>query len=80
MKGAAGSVVAAIAIGFGSVAASGAQGGAPPVGASVGAPKREREVRHRTVEIDGLEIFYREAGPEDAPALLLLHWFPSSSH
>ncbi|TVY84541.1 putative hydrolase [Lachnellula suecica] len=29
---------------------------------------------------DGLNIFYREAGPQDAPVLLLLHGFPSSSH
>jgi len=35
---------------------------------------------HRTVTIGGLEIFYREAGPADAPVLLLLHGFPSSSH
>jgi pimeloyl-ACP methyl ester carboxylesterase len=34
---------------------------------------------YRTVEIDGLPVFYREAGPQDAPALLLLHGFPSSS-
>ncbi len=34
---------------------------------------------HRTVEIDGLDIFYREAGPKDAPTLLLLHGFPTSS-
>jgi pimeloyl-ACP methyl ester carboxylesterase len=31
------------------------------------------------VRIDGLDIFYREAGPHDAPVLLLLHGFPSSS-
>ena len=37
-------------------------------------------VRYRTVEIDGLSIFYREAGPEDAPTVLLLHGFPTSSH
>jgi pimeloyl-ACP methyl ester carboxylesterase len=37
-------------------------------------------VRHRTVKIDGLDIFYREAGRPDAPALLLLHGFPTSSH
>ena len=37
-------------------------------------------VYHRTVEIDGLEIFYREAGPADAPTVLLLHGFPTSSH
>lgn len=36
--------------------------------------------RHRTVEIDGLDIFYREAGPADAPVVLLLHGFPTSSH
>ena len=34
---------------------------------------------YRTLKVDGLEIFYREAGPPDAPALLLLHGFPSSS-
>ena len=32
------------------------------------------------VDVDGLEVFYREAGPADAPVLLLLHGFPSSSH
>ena len=37
-------------------------------------------VRYRTVEIDGLEIFYREAGSRDTPAVLLLHGFPTSSH
>ncbi len=37
------------------------------------------QARHRTVSIDGLDIFYREAGPADAPALLLLHGFPTSS-
>ena len=35
---------------------------------------------HKTVQIDGLDIFYREAGPKDAPTLLLLHGFPTSSH
>ncbi len=38
------------------------------------------QVLHRTIEIDGLEIFYREAGSRDHPALLLLHGFPTSSH
>lgn len=37
-------------------------------------------VRHRTVKVNGLEIFYREAGRPDAPAVLLLHGFPASSH
>src|SRR5258708_33413543 len=36
-------------------------------------------VSYRTVQVDGLSIFYREAGPKDAPALLLLHGLPSSS-
>ena len=34
---------------------------------------------YRTIQIDGLSIFYREAGPADAPILLLLHGLPSSS-
>ena len=38
------------------------------------------KVAHRTVNIDGLDIFYREAGPKDAPTILLLHGFPTSSH
>jgi CO/xanthine dehydrogenase Mo-binding subunit len=38
------------------------------------------KVAYRTVKIDGLDIFYREAGPQDAPVVLLLHGFPTSSH
>ncbi|MBV8576411.1 MAG: alpha/beta fold hydrolase, partial [Acetobacteraceae bacterium] len=34
---------------------------------------------YRTVQVNGLSIFYREAGRADAPTLLLLHGFPSSS-
>ena len=37
-------------------------------------------VHHRTIPVDGLEVFYREAGPVDAPVLLLLHGYPTSSH
>lgn len=33
-----------------------------------------------TVNADGVDVFYREAGPKDAPVMLLLHGFPSSSH
>jgi alpha/beta hydrolase fold len=44
---------------------------------------KEHPVEHatfyRTVQIDGLSIFCREAGPKDAPVLLLLHGLPSSS-
>lgn len=38
------------------------------------------KTHYRTVAVEGLEIFYREAGPESAPSLLLLHGFPTSSH
>ena len=37
------------------------------------------QVAYRRIEVDGLSIFYREAGRADAPTLLLLHGFPSSS-
>jgi pimeloyl-ACP methyl ester carboxylesterase len=36
-------------------------------------------VAHRTLDVDGVEIFYREAGPPDAPVVLLPHGYPSSS-
>lgn len=35
---------------------------------------------HRTIDVDGVKIFYREAGDSTAPTLLLLHGFPTSSH
>ena len=37
-------------------------------------------INYRTAAVDGLKIFYREAGPADAPTLLLLHGFPSAGH
>ncbi len=37
------------------------------------------DVTHRTVNIDGVEICYRDAGPRDAPVILLPHGYPSSS-
>jgi pimeloyl-ACP methyl ester carboxylesterase len=37
-------------------------------------------INYRTAEVDGLKIFYREAGRPDAPTLLLLHGFPSAGH
>src|ERR1044071_3739581 len=44
---------------------------------------KQRSMEHptfyRTIQIDGLSIFYREAGPKDAPTILLLHGLPSSS-
>ncbi|HEX4853578.1 alpha/beta hydrolase [Arenimonas sp.] len=38
------------------------------------------QVRYQTAEIQGVRVFYREAGPADAPAVLLLHGFGASSH
>src|SRR2546423_12754546 len=37
------------------------------------------EVHHRTAIVHGQQVFYREAGPADAPVVLLLHGFPTSS-
>jgi pimeloyl-ACP methyl ester carboxylesterase len=37
-------------------------------------------ITYRTADVDGFRIFYREAGAQDAPKLLLLHGFPSASH
>ena len=37
-------------------------------------------IRYRKADVDGLGVFYREAGPVDATALLLLHGFPSAGH
>jgi pimeloyl-ACP methyl ester carboxylesterase len=39
----------------------------------------QHPTEYRTVKIDGLSIFYREAGPKNAKTLLLLHGLPSSS-
>src|SRR6195952_244464 len=50
---------------------------------SMEAQKKDRvmneQVFYRTVKVDGLSIFYREAGPIDAPTILFLHGLPSSS-
>ncbi|MGN8250444.1 alpha/beta fold hydrolase [Pseudomonas sp. SMV7] len=43
-----------------------------------GAPSEQ--VSYRTLQVSGFEVFYREAGPHDAPTVLLLHGFPTSSH
>lgn len=48
----------------------------PPAGSGVSA---NRLTTYKTVTVKGLNIFYREAGPSNGPAILLLHGFPSSS-
>jgi hypothetical protein len=47
--------------------------------AATGNPALDTRVRYQTVAIDGIDVFYREAGPAGAPVLLLLHGFPASS-
>jgi len=37
-------------------------------------------VTFQKVDVDGIGVFYREAGPEDAPTILLLHGFPTAGH
>jgi pimeloyl-ACP methyl ester carboxylesterase len=39
-----------------------------------------KTVHYRTASVDGIELFYREAGPAQAPVIVLLHGFPTSSH
>ncbi|MFT4641178.1 MAG: pimeloyl-ACP methyl ester carboxylesterase [Verrucomicrobiales bacterium] len=51
-----------------------------PTQTAISSAEPSNRVYHRTVEIDGQSVFYREAGPKDAPTLLLLHGFPTSSH
>lgn len=55
-----------------------AAGPAPAYSAAVA--RSAPRARYRTIEVDGVEVFYREAGEPDAPAILLLHGFPTSSH
>src|SRR5262245_29912418 len=48
-------------------------------GAAPQAASTSQSVTYKTVSVKGVNIFYREAGPTNAPAILLLHGFPSSS-
>ncbi|TXI84063.1 MAG: alpha/beta hydrolase [Cupriavidus sp.] len=54
-------------------------GTTPAASGAPGASVTHTSTRYRTITVDGIRIFYREAGPEDAPTILLLHGFPSSS-
>lgn len=55
---------------------------AAATGSAGAAPTAEQApaVRHDTIQVGGVDVFYREAGPKDAPAVLLLHGFGASSH
>jgi len=76
MKTFSGARFAAIALALSalSLAAHAAPAAAVPANAVAAAG-----VAYRTVTVDGVKLFYREAGPKDAPVLLLLHGFPTSS-
>lgn len=43
-------------------------------------PQHDATTQYRTQDVNGLKIFYREAGAPTAPTILLLHGFPTSSH
>jgi pimeloyl-ACP methyl ester carboxylesterase len=58
---------------------------APPLATALPANKDNAAnapvtLNYRTANVEGIEVFYREAGPKEAPVLLLLHGFPTSSH
>jgi len=56
-------------------------GSASAAGPSLNGAAAPSSVTHyRTKKVDGINIFYREAGPQSAPVVLLLHGFPTSSH
>jgi pimeloyl-ACP methyl ester carboxylesterase len=68
------SVRSVSAAGFAALLAVTAAASVSPSSALATAP-----THHRTMAIEGVEIFYREAGPADAPVVVLLHGFPTSS-
>lgn len=54
---------------------------ASPEGTAQASPvQNTARVTYNTAKVDGLDVFYREAGPKNAPTILLLHGFPTSSH
>jgi len=61
------------------IAAAAAAAALLPTSSANACPEDEVQITYHTTKVDGLRIFYREAGPPEAPVLLLLHGFPSSS-
>lgn len=51
-----------------------------PAPTELSAMAQSLQIQHKITQISGVDIFYREAGPVDAPTILLLHGFPTSSH
>ena len=50
-----------------------------PMARGAPVPSTSETTTYQRIQVDGTRIFYREAGPKDAPTLVLLHGFPSSS-
>ena len=59
---------------------SAAPTGVPARGVHAAMTSTPPVVHYRTIGLDGVDVFYREAGPSNAPGVLLLHGFPTSSH
>jgi pimeloyl-ACP methyl ester carboxylesterase len=68
-------LIAALPVTLAPLAAAAAPGPAADV-----APAPDTTVTYRTQPLGEVEVFYREAGPRDAPVILLLHGFPTSGH
>src|SRR5437899_382221 len=62
------------------LAAGAAYLGEVPAAKAASGDKAPIVTHYRTKTVDGIKIFYREAGPASAPTILLLHGFPTSSH
>lgn len=62
------------------ITAIAAQPGAKPLDVVAKTSSPSDAIYNRTISVDGVDVFYREAGPKDAPVVLLLHGFPTSSH
>ena len=71
---------AAALLAMASTAAVANPAGIAPASKPTVASSRAIAVSHRYVDVDGVRIFYREAGDPAAPGILLLHGFPTSSH
>jgi pimeloyl-ACP methyl ester carboxylesterase len=67
--------IAALSLGLGAVSP-----GFPSAQTKDSAMAEPARVTYHTAQVDGLKPFYREAGPKDAPTVVPLHGFPSSSH
>ncbi|WP_376100878.1 alpha/beta fold hydrolase (plasmid) [Roseomonas sp. CCTCC AB2023176] len=73
----------AFLLGGAGIAAAVAASGTARAQAAYGTRSARSDVpvtHHHTASVEGIGVFYREAGPTDAPVLLLLHGFPTSSH